>query len=442
MKPLRLTARWVLPVAAAPVPGGAVLLGADGRIAAVGPDHAVPRPDGVTARDLGEVILLPGLVNTHAHLELTALRGLVTDRPFPRWVGRVRRLKDALGPHDLRAGARWGVLEGFAAGITSTGDTGSSGEPARAMAALGARGVAFHEVFGPDPATAAASLAGLESALETLAPCASPALAIGVSPHAPYTVSTPLLAAVARLAADRRRPLAMHLAESPEESDLVVRGEGAFADHLRGRGIAVAPRGRSPAAWALENGLEAVRPLLIHCVHVDDADRAAMARAGAAVAHCPWSNAVLGVGRAEPDRFRDLGIPVGLGTDSVAAGRGLDLFAEARHAAAATAAPAARLLEGITREAARALGIEGAGVLAAGAWGDLCAVSTAALPPGLAAREPVEAVIRHATAADVTATWVAGRLVWDGAGWPGVDAAAARAEADRAAAAARAAARG
>ena len=177
---LRLAARWVLPVAEAPIAHGAVLVGDDGRIAAVGPDSTVPRPAGVESRDLADAVLLPGLVNTHAHLELMALRGLVTERPFPRWVNTVRKLKDRLPLEDFEAAARRGVLESFAAGITATGDTGSTGAPARAMAALGARGIAYQEVFGPDPAQCAASLDGLRRALDALAPCASARVAIGV----------------------------------------------------------------------------------------------------------------------------------------------------------------------------------------------------------------------------------------------------------------------
>ncbi len=438
MTPLRLTARWVVPVCAPPLARGAVLIGADGRIAAVGPDDEVARPAGVAVRDLGDAVLLPGLVNTHTHLELTALRGLVDERPFARWVGRIRRIKERLGDDDYRASARWGVLEGFAAGITTTGDTGSSGAPARAMADLGARGVAFHEVFGPDPATCPASLAGLDAALESLAACVSPRLTIGVSPHAPYTVSARLLDAVARLARDRGLPLAMHLAESPEETAFVVRGEGAFAEHLRGRGIAVEPRGVSPVAWAL-GYLGDVRPLLIHCVQVDGEDRAAVARCGASVAHCPWSNDVLGVGRADLGELLRLGIPTGLGTDSVAAGRDLDLFDEARHAAAGAPLPSARLLDLVTREGARALGIADAGFLAPGAWADLCAVSLDGLPAGPAS-DPVEAVVRHASASAVRTTWVAGRVVYDAGVWPGVDAAAERTALGRTEATAREAA--
>lgn len=419
MRALRLRARWVFPITGAPIAHGAVLVGEDGRVAAVGPDIAVPRSDGALARDLGEVALMPGLVNTHTHLELMALRGLVQDRPFTRWITQIRRLKDRLTADSYRAAARWGVLESFAAGITTTGDTGSTGEPARAMADLGARGVAYHEVFGPDPAQQQGVMAGLRAALRELDRLASERLAIGVSPHAPYTVSEELLHAVGALAREDVRKVAMHVAESREEGDFVVEGRGRFAEQLRGRGIHVPIHGVSPVSWALR-GLGAAQPLLIHCVHADAEDFHAITRALATVAHCPCSNAALDNGHADLALMRELGVKVGLGTDSVAAGNALDLFVEARLAGMAAALGPREQLRLITADAADALGVAGVGRIEVGAWGDLVAVAPKGR--GFAAFADAEgAIAGGADAGSVRATWVAGRAVYDGGEWPGVN---------------------
>jgi 5-methylthioadenosine/S-adenosylhomocysteine deaminase len=422
---LRLSARWVVPITARPIANGAVLVDAAGRLAAVGEEADVPRPEDAASQDLGDVALLPGLVNTHTHLELMALRGLVTGTAFSRWIMTIRRIKDGLPPGSFRAAARWGVLESFAHGISTIGDTGSTGEAARAMADLGARGVAYQEVFGPDSAQLGASLALLEDALRALEPCESKRVAVGVSPHAPYTVSEPLLAAVAARADREQRRIAMHIGESAEERLFVEEGRGPFADHLRSRGIPVAAHGVSPIAWALRGGLEAVQPLLIHCVHGDPHDFAAAARCGASIAHCPWSNQLLGNGRAPLQLMKDAGVNVGVGTDSVAAGNTLDLFAEQRLAATGASLTPNERLRLITAAAADALGIEDAGRLEPGAWGDLCAVSLRG--PGFAAAHDIEAALAaSAGASDVVATWVAGRLVYQLGEWPGLDAAAER----------------
>ena len=431
MSAVRLRARWVVPVVAAPIPHGAVLVDDGGRIAALGPDSSVPSPGHVDQLDLGDVALLPGLVNTHAHLELTALRGLVTETPFPRWIAKVKRLGDAMTGGHFRASARWGVLQSLAHGITTIGDTGRSGQGARAMAELGARGVAYQETFGPDPAQLDQSLTILRDALRELDSCASQRLEIGISPHAPYTVSDALLAAVALLAQTERRKVAMHVAESPDEQRFVLAGQGAFAEHLRGRGIAVEPRGMSSVQWALKGGLEKVRPLLIHCVHADRRDIESIAACRAAVAHCPSSNQLLGNGRAPLGLLREAGVTVGVGTDSVAAGNSLDLFHEARQAALGVSLEPDEQLRLITAGAAGALGLEHAGRLAPGAWGDLCAVSLGGLAPSES--NGIEgALAATATAEHVVATWVAGRLVYQDGAWPGVDAAAEKAAYDEA----------
>jgi cytosine/adenosine deaminase-related metal-dependent hydrolase len=428
VKPLRVGARWVLPVSGAPVEGGAVLVDAGGRIAAVGPDAAVPRPPQAESVELGDAALLPGLVNAHSHLELTALRGLVHDLPFLDWLRTIRVIKEALDAEAFRASARWGVLEGLAAGITTYGDTGTSRQGATALADLGARGVAYHEAIGPDPARCAEALADVERALAALEPCRSDRVTVGVSPHAPYTVSAPLLRAVAALASARGLKTAMHVAESPEERALVETGRGPFADYLVSRGIAVAPRGASTVAWLEETGFLACRPLLVHCVTAGADDFARARRHGATVAHCPWSNAVLGHGRADLGAMRGAGLAVGLGTDSVATGGRLDLFAEARLAALGLGPgrlTAREALDLITAGGAAALGVADAGRLATGAWGDLTAVDLSG-PAFAGTDDPEGAVAWGATAADVVFTAVAGRVVYRAGSWPGVAVAAER----------------
>jgi 5-methylthioadenosine/S-adenosylhomocysteine deaminase len=421
MVPLRVSARWVLPVSGAPVAQGAVLVGTGGRIEAVGSDAAVPRPPGALVMDLEDAALLPGLVNVHSHLELTALRGLVRDLAFPDWLMTVRTIKDALDPAAFRAAARWGVLEGFAAGITTFGDTGSSRQAAAALAALGGRGVAYHEVIGPDPAGCAEALAGLERALGEMEAYRSDRVAVGVSPHAPYTVSEPLVRGVAALAAARSLKTAMHVAESREERALVEEGRGPFAERLRARGIAVESRGRSTVAWLEGTGLLDCRPLLIHCVTAGLEDFGLAHRYGASVAHCPWSNAVLGHGRADFSAMRRAGVAVGLGTDSVVAGGRLDLFAEARLAALGLEgglAPRA-LLGLMTADGAAALGLPDLGTLEVGAWGDLAAVGLTATA-FTATADPEAAVAWGASAADVVFAAVAGRVVFHRGSFPGV----------------------
>src|SRR5207248_2700231 len=242
----RLRAHSVHPVTAPPIEEGAVLVDDTGKIAAVGANRAVPAPRRAEWLEFPDGALVPGLVNCHTHLELTHLGGQNAEPSFPQWIRRIRELKDATSAEEFQRAAEQGVRACWAAGVTCVADTGSSGAPFQALARLGGRGIYYQEVFGPDPAKCAASLAELEQALSRLSSLASSHLRLGVSPHAPYTVSEPLYRAVAQFARREQLPIAVHLAESREETALVKDGAGAFAEALRARGIAVLPRGRSP----------------------------------------------------------------------------------------------------------------------------------------------------------------------------------------------------
>ncbi|PYP01158.1 MAG: hypothetical protein DMD57_14720 [Gemmatimonadetes bacterium] len=367
---LRIRAQFVHPVTAPPIEDGAVLVDDRGTIAAVGPNLVVPTRPGARQLEFPDARLLPGLVNTHTHLELTHLAGKNAEREFAAWIRTLRALKDATTPEEFSRSAEQGVRDAWAAGVTCVADTGSTGAPLEALARLGGRGIYYQEVFGPDPAQCAASMAELERALARLSPLASSPLSLGVSPHAPYTVSEPLYRAVADLARRERWPLAMHLAESRAETELVRDGSGAFADALRARGFAVRAQHCSPVQYLLRLGVlqRATGWLCIHGVQVDGPDIDVLRDAGVAVAHCPRSNRVHGHGTAPLAAFRRAGLPVGLGTDSVVSVGDSSLLAEAT-AAGLDGEDALRML---TIEGARALGLEREiGSLEVGKQGDL-----------------------------------------------------------------------
>src|SRR3989454_6808365 len=270
---LRIRAGSVHPVTAPPISDGAVLVDDAGKIAAVGPHPRVPTPPGARALEFPDAALAPGLVNCHTHLELTHLAGRNPEPAFAAWIRRIRELKDATPPEEFRRSAEQGVRDCWTRGVTCVADTGSTGAVVEALARLGGRGIAYHEVFGPDPARCAASIAELEQALGWLSRFASSHLRLGVSPHAPYTVSEPLYRAVADFARREGLPVAVHLAESREEVQLVREGSGPFAEALRARGIAVEPRGLSPVEYLLQLGVLASGVCLgIHCVQVDEPD--------------------------------------------------------------------------------------------------------------------------------------------------------------------------
>jgi len=413
-----------------------------GRIADVGAADVVAVPDDAERIDLGASAILPGLVNAHAHPDLVLFRGALEDLAFPDWIaGLMRGYRRLSAPGDFGVAARWSVVEALRAGITTLGATEASGASVAAMREIGLRGVVFHEVFGPDPQEAAAALAALRQRVERARGSAGDRVRVGVSPHAPYTVSDPLYRGVAEYAGAEGLPVAVHIAESAAERRLVAAGEGVFADRLRARGIAVGPRAPSPIALLDRLGLLGLGPLLIHCVDVGEEDVRRIADCGCTVAHCPVANARLGHGTAPLDLFREAAVRVGLGTDSAGSNNRMDMLEEARTASILQRArlrtphalPPAEALRMCTLDAAACLGLEDeVGSIESGKAADLCAVSLDA-PHVRPVHDPFAAVVHAARGSDVRLTMVAGRILYRDGRLSGVDVAALQGEMERAA---------
>jgi cytosine/adenosine deaminase-related metal-dependent hydrolase len=413
---MRYHARWVLPITQPPIENGTVVEN-DGKITYVGPREGAPPGDDY---ELGESILLPGLVNTHTHLELTAMRGFLEDGRFTEWIDKLRQSRnEVLNEEMLLDSARFGIVEGLEAGITTYADTCSSGVVMRALREQGVRGIMYQETFGPDPSHAAAAIRELEARIDKLQPEQTDLVALGVSPHAPYTVSDRLYEAAARFADSRGLPMAMHIAESAAEYEIVASGSGDFAERWRRRGIAVSKRARSPIELldrlgALERG-----PLLIHCVRVDAADIQIMARHRCCVAHCPASNAKFGHGIAPLLPIVDAGIRVGIGSDSVASNNRMDILDEARlavliHRAATErhdAFGAHQALELATIGGARALNLDSRiGSLEVGKDADLAAFTTD-IPRTTPLGDPYSAAIFALPGRSATLVTVRGKVL-------------------------------
>lgn len=418
------TASWVLPVSTPPIRDGALLVNDAGRIAAVGPLESMP-PDSEARRiELGDAILLPGLINVHAHPELSAFRGLLDDLPFHEWIPALMRCKRGaqLSFDDYLDAARWTCVESLRHGITTIGATEDSGAAVIALREARMRGLVYLEVFGPAPDQVESSMALLREKIQRFAPETSEHVRIGVSPHAPYTVSDELYRAVAELAVRSHLPVATHTAEAEVEELLVRDGVGPFAAGLRTRGIETAPRAASTVALLERTGILACQPLLIHALRFDDEDLARAADAGATIAHCPIANARLGHGIARTVEMRAAGLRVAIGTDSVASNNRLDLLEEARIAQllqrarlqSASALSSTELLEMITIDAARLLGIaDRVGSLEAGKDADFCVVSLVQ-PHNVPAPDPVGALFHSARGSDVIMTAVRGEMLYVG----------------------------
>ncbi len=380
----RYRARWVVPVTQPPIENGCVVEN-DGRILYVGEADGAPDGDD---HDFGESVLLPGLINSHTHLELTSMRGFLEDLCFNDWIDKLRSSrKEALTDDMLLDSARYGIVEGLESGITTYADTCATGFVMHVMLESGVRGIMFQETFGSGPEQCEASIKALRSRVAELAPLQTDLVRLGISPHAPYTVSDLLYKASADFAREDGWLMGLHISESAAEMELVTSGTGAFANEWRERDLEVVPRGRSPIEILEKTGCLATSPLLIHAVRLDAEDIATIARHKCTVAHCPASNAKFGHGIAPLSEYLEAGLSVGLGSDSVASNNRMDILEEARLAVLfqraskrnETAIPAHQALELATIGGARALRIDDkVGSLEVGKDADLTVFSLSA----------------------------------------------------------------
>ena len=207
------SARWVLPVSAPPIEHGAVVVEGQ-RIAAIGSEtEIVERFPESKLESFSEAIILPGFINTHTHLELTALRGYLENEEtnFFAWLRKltIARLQ-LMTPDDIRVSATWGACEAVRVGITYVDDASDSALLSMmALRDVGLCGVVYQESFGPDPRLAAENFEKLKVKVGELRANETTLVRAGVSPHAPYTVCGPQLEMIADLALAENLPLMM-----------------------------------------------------------------------------------------------------------------------------------------------------------------------------------------------------------------------------------------
>jgi cytosine/adenosine deaminase-related metal-dependent hydrolase len=357
------SARYLLPIGAPAVESGALLV-EDGRIRAVGP-HAVlaaahPRAAFV---DFGAAVILPPLVNAHTHLELTgfpdwaAAAGAAPAEDFVDWVLELVRVRRTVNTAAVRAALAAGLQQSLRAGTGAVGDILTTLPAADAYAGTPLRGRIFAEVLGVDAERVAARLAEVAARLGTPP---APQLAWGLSPHSPYTLNAATLDQVLAVARSRHLPLAMHWAETAEEREFLEEGAGPFAARLYPAvGWSAPPQTLGGGAASLASFPRG--SLLIHGAQAGADEIASLAGTGHHVVLCPRSNSRFGATRAPVAAFRQAGVPLALGTDSLASSPTLSLWDElafAREWFAGALAPA-DWLEIATAGGAAALGLGG-----------------------------------------------------------------------------------
>ena len=402
---LLINARWIAPVEPADsvLEHHAVAVRA-GRIVDLLPQReARQRYHATREVELPTHLLIPGMVNLHAHAAMNLMRGIADDLPLMRW------LQEAIWPTEarhasttfVRDGTRLAAAEMLRGGVTTCNDMYFHPEAAaEAFAEMGMRAVVgmvmidFPTAYASDPDDY------LRKGLRARDQWTShPLLDFSIAPHAPYTVSDASFERTRAIADELELPIHIHVHETQQE----------IAD-------AIAAHGCRPLSRLARLGMLGENTIAVHAVHLDDTDLALLTRHDCSVAHCPTSNMKLGSGIAPVPRLLSAGLRVGLGTDGAASNNRLDMFHEMRHAALLakaaaldpTAVPAHAALRMATLDGARALGLdERIGSIAKGKCADLCAVDLGD-PLCQPCFDPVSHLVYVAGREHVSHVWVNG----------------------------------
>ena len=406
-------AKHLLPVASTPIQNGAVSV-QDGRIVAVGRRKDVVKAHpGAEVRDLGDAVIIPGLVNAHTHVELSYMNGEPpAGGTFMTWLKDLVARRSSVDEASAAEAAARALETMVGRGTVAVGDVANGTWAAPLLARSGLFGLAFHEVFGFRAADAESILGAAAERLEAIdahpeVRAARDRLTTILTPHAAHTTSHSLLKALGGRAVASGEMLSIHVAESEEETQFLRDGSGAFKDFLIERGLwepAWKAPGLTPVAYLDRLGVLTSRTLAVHCVHIDHQDLSRLQARGVTVVTCPRSNQRLGVGKAPVTKLLASGIPVALGTDSLASAPDVDVFTEVAHLRQEHPglSPAAALRIA-TLNGARALGLaHDLGSIEAGKWASLAVVGLN--DPN---DEPIEAVTwsSETVAPLLQATW-------------------------------------
>jgi len=368
-------ARTVVSMEGPPIEDGAVAVRGN-RVLAVGSYRDVSRLYPGRPIDLGEQVLLPGLINAHCHLDYTVMRkAILYQNSFTRWVSRINALKHSLSEDDYLKSIADGFNELKKWGTTTVLNIESFPELMSKMPAPPIRTWWFYEMIDlrhriTTEELVAGAFVFFQDRPDWLG-------GFGLSPHAPYTASAELYRLANECARVTGMPLTTHLGESREEDWMFRDGRGEFYEFLAGLGRNMDDCGHGSAlANLLEQGLLGPNWLIAHLNELSEEDLSLMQGRQLNIVHCPESHRYFKHSLFQHKRLHDLGMNICLGTDSLASNEELNLFAEMR--AVQNGEPwmsPEEVLKTVTVNAARAFNREDSlGKIAPGTCADLIAL--------------------------------------------------------------------
>ncbi|MCL1976047.1 MAG: amidohydrolase [Firmicutes bacterium] len=350
------------------------------------------------------LLAMPGLINTHSHAAMTLFRGFGDDLTLMDWLqNKIWPAEGKMTPTDILLGTRLAILEMIKSGTTAFADMYDfCDQVVEAVAEAGGRASICRGIVAFTPEMGAQKLEqGLAFALHYRGVCAGRVTTM-LGPHAPYTCSPDFLAHMAELGREHKLPLHIHLLETQDEIAQIAARDGCRPVELLER-----------CDFFRDN-----KVLAAHGVWLNEEEISSLSGYDVSVAHCPASNFKLASGIAPVNGLLAAGVNVALGTDSACSNNSLDLFEEMKLAALVAkvrgldplALPAATALEMATVNGAKALGLAGCGLLAAGNKADIILVNIDQ-PHFTPQHDLISHLVYAAGGSDVDTVLVAGRVL-------------------------------
>lgn len=369
-----LRARIVLPVGGSPIEDG-VLRIENGRISHVGRSDDFA---GQEVEDLGDVILMPGLINAHCHLDYTAMKERIpSEGTFPEWIARINELKRSFSEEDYLDSIQSGFAELRKWGTTGVFNIESFPDLLQRLPVPRLRTWWFYELLDIRGSVSVDDIVTMGRDFFAKHPDWKGGF--GFSPHAPYTASAKLYEETARRAKQEQIPWTTHLSETEDEFAMFRNGSGPLYDFLSSFGRPMDDTGiRTPVAHLSSFGGIPEKGILAHMNLLSDADFDLLENQATqiTIVHCPKCHAYFNRPPFDASRLLQHGLSLCLGTDSLASNNSLNLFEEMQEFRQThPAIPASEIIAMVTRHPAKAIGLERKlGELVPGAYADLIAV--------------------------------------------------------------------
>ena len=353
--------------------------------------------------------IMPGLVNCHTHSAMTGLRGIRDDSNLHEWLeDYIWPAEAEFTPEMTTKAVKEALTEMLQSGTTTFNDMYNPNgvtiaEIYEAVKASRMRCYFSPTLFSSEAETTKETIARTRAIIEIIKGYQDPNFKVMVAPHSPYSCSRDLLEASLELAKEENIPLHIHVAETQEESGIILKRYG-----------------KRPLAFLDELGYLDHKAVFAHGVELNEAEIARLADSQVAIAHNPISNLKLASGIAPVVQLQKAGVAVGIATDSVASNNNLDMFEEGRTAALlqkmkngdASQFPIETALKALTIEGAKVLGMEAEiGSLEVGKQADFLVIQ----PQGKIHLQPQENMLSHLVYAvkssDVDDVYIAGEQV-------------------------------